>query len=147
MNNMKQGWDLDCHEGIEKVIEKFREELPNWWYSLGECQVSCDASCAPTSLSPDIGLIPQDERFNSGFHADVPQPSKLSHALLIVMHEALAAKARCAGNIAEADKYEEVATLVRIAKGCEHEPLEEEPGNLGALKEDESVLEEKGDLR
>ena len=113
----ENGWPLDCHHNIEKTIELFRKELPNWWYSLGECQVSCDASCAPTSLSPDIGLIPIDERFNSGFHVDVPQPSKLADALLIVMHGALAAKATATGDHEKAKKYQEVADLIMIARG------------------------------
>lgn len=42
--------------------------------------------------------IPADDRFNSGFHADVPQPSTLSEALLIVLHDALAAKAKAEGD-------------------------------------------------
>lgn len=114
-----QAWALDCHEGIEKVIARFRRELPNWWYSLGECQVSCDASCGPTSESEDIALIPQDERFNSGFHVDVPQPSKLSSALLILIYSALAAKARCSGDKALADKNQEVADTIMLAHGME----------------------------
>lgn len=121
----KQAWRLDCHEGIEKIIERFRKELPNWWYSLGECQVSCDASCAPTSESPDMSLIPQDDRFNSGFHVDMPQPSKLSSALLIVMHGALAAKARAAGDIEKAKKMQEVADTVMLAHGMEPEASSE----------------------
>lgn len=118
-------WPVDCHGGIEKIIAKFKQELPGWWYSLGECQISCDASCAPTSESRDISLIPQDDRFNSGFHVDVPQPSKLSSALLIVLHAALAAKARCAGNNEDADKMEEVAETIMLAHGMEIEEKED----------------------
>lgn len=86
-----QEWPDDCHTGIEGVIAEFKRRLPGWWYSLGECQVSCDASCAPTALSPDLDLIPGDERFNSGFHADLRQPSTLAEALRTVMNEALIA--------------------------------------------------------
>lgn len=113
----KNTWPDACHEGIEKVIARFREELPNWWYTVGECQISCDASCGPTSLSSDVDLIPSDERFNSGFHVDVPQPSKLSYALMIVMHQALAAKAKASGDIKESEKMQEVANLIMIAHG------------------------------
>ena len=73
-----QAWPHDCHTGIESAIAEFRTRLPGWWYSLGECQVSCDASCAPTSHSGDTALIALDERFNSGFHADLTQPSTLA---------------------------------------------------------------------
>lgn len=124
-NQDAQAWPDDCHSGIENVIARFKRDLPGWWYSLGECQVSCDASCAPTSESGDIALIPQDDRFNSGFHVDVPQPSKLSSALLIVLHAALAAKARCAGDEEQAVKMEEVAQTIMLAHGMNIEEKED----------------------
>lgn len=83
---------LPCEHRLEETIRRFREALPGWWFSLGECDVSCDASCAPTRQSPDLALIPLDDRFNSGFHADVPQPSTLADALSIVMMEAVTAR-------------------------------------------------------
>lgn len=92
MTDEGDAWPHDCHVGIELAIAEFRRRLPGWWYSLGECQVSCDASCAPTGLTPDIGLIPSDARFDSGFHADLRQPSTLAAALRTVMHEALIAR-------------------------------------------------------
>ncbi len=116
----------NCHTGIENVIARFKKELPGWWYSLGECQVSCDASCAPTSESKDIELIPQNENFNSGFHADVPQPSKLTSALLIVMHEALAAKAICARDFEYAEKMGDVAKTIMLAHGMKTGKNEED---------------------
>ena len=85
-------WPSDCHIGVEQAIAEFKERLPGWWFSLGECQVSCDASCAPTRESADIDLISFDDRFNSGFHIDLEQPSTLAAALREVMQEALKAK-------------------------------------------------------
>lgn len=126
MKNDRSGWPDDCHSGVENVIARFRRELPGWWYSLGECQVSCDASCAPTSESEDIGLIPHDDRFNSGFHVDVPQPSKLSSALLIVLHAALGARARCLGDAETAARMEEVTETIMLAHGMEIEKEEED---------------------
>ena len=82
-----------CEQHLETTIRQFRDALPGWWYSLGECDISCDASCAPTGKSADVALIPNDERFDSGFHVDVPQPSTLAQALLHVMGEAVAARA------------------------------------------------------
>lgn len=85
-------WPVDCHAGVEDAIAEFRRRLPGWWYSLGECQVSCDASCAPTRHSADIELIDFDRRFESGFHADLAQPNTLAASLRTVMAEALAAR-------------------------------------------------------
>lgn len=81
-----------AHQGIESAIERFKAALPGWWYTLGECERSCDASCAPTRESQDLALIPFDERFNSGFHCDLPQPSTLADALGAVAHLALLAR-------------------------------------------------------
>jgi hypothetical protein len=77
---------------IEQAIREFKTALPGWWYSLGECEVSCDASCAPTRQSPDLALIEKDARFDSGFHCDAEQPSTLAIALRDVMEQALKAK-------------------------------------------------------
>lgn len=85
---------LPAERGLEAMIARFREALPGWWYSLGECEKSCDASCAPTRESDDLALIPYDERFNSGFHCDLPQPSCLADALGAVMREAVIARRR-----------------------------------------------------
>lgn len=78
---------------LEDTIRQFRDALPGWWFSVCECDISCDASCAPTGKSPDLALIPQDERFNDGFHVDLAQPSTLAEALLHVMTEAVGARA------------------------------------------------------
>lgn len=77
-----------CEEGLERAIRQFRTALPGWWFSLGECDVSCDASCAPTRASSELALIPIDERFNEGFHVDLPHPSTLADALREVMVDA-----------------------------------------------------------
>lgn len=75
---------------LEAAIGEFKAALPGWWYSVCECQVSCDASCAPTVESPHINLIrDSDDAFDSGFHADLRQPSTLAEALRNVMNQAL----------------------------------------------------------
>jgi hypothetical protein len=85
-------WKTAPPTDLEATIAEFKSKLPGWWYSVCECQVSCDASCAPTVESPHIHYIenPRDP-FDSGFHADLPQPSSLAAALRDVMEQALAA--------------------------------------------------------
>jgi hypothetical protein len=88
-------WKETKADGLEQAIADFKEALPGWWFSVCECQVSCDASCAPTPESEDIYLIEQaGDAFDQGFHADLPQPSTLADALREVMRQALAAKGR-----------------------------------------------------
>lgn len=80
---------------LEAAIIEFKTKLPGWWYSVCECQVSCDASCAPTSESPDIERIKESgDQWDAGFHVDLPQPSTLAEALRDVMRQALEAKER-----------------------------------------------------
>src|SRR3546814_14222933 len=67
------GWQTSPATGLEQAIADFKAALPGWWFSVCECQVSCDASCAPTRERPDIALIEHDERFDLGFDADLPR--------------------------------------------------------------------------
>lgn len=89
-------WKAKPQFGLEAAIIEFKTALPGWWFSVCECQVSCDASCAPTTESPDVDLIERDRAFDSGFHADLPQPSTLAEALRDVMQQALASRERLA---------------------------------------------------
>lgn len=79
---------------LEAAIQRFKAQLPGWWFMVCECQVSCDASCAPTVESPHIDLIAVNPAFDSGFHADLAQPSSLAEALDNVRQQALAAIAK-----------------------------------------------------
>lgn len=85
-------WQTAPQSDLEAAIAEFKAALPGWWYSVCECQVSCDASCAPTAESEYITLITEaGDQFDAGFHADLRQPSTLAEALRTVMREALAA--------------------------------------------------------
>lgn len=87
-------WKRRPQNDIEAAIKELKTSLPGWWYSICECQVSCDATIAPTTESPDIGLIETaGDRFDAGFDVALPQPSTLAEALRHVTKEALSAKA------------------------------------------------------
>lgn len=92
-------WTKAPAEGLEAAIAEFKETLPGWWFSICECQVSCDATCAPTTASPDIALVhSEDARFDSGFRVDLPPPSTLADALRAVMRVALVGKGWATGD-------------------------------------------------
>lgn len=84
-------WQTAPATDLEAAIARFKTELPGWWFMVCECQVSCDASCAPTTESPHIDLIAANPAFDSGFHADLVQPSSLAAALDNVREQAIAA--------------------------------------------------------
>lgn len=93
-------WQTKPQDGLEAAILDFKLEFPGWWYSVCECQVSCDATIAPTTESEDIKFIDPREAayggegcpFNEGFSVDLPQPSTLADALRHVMRMAREAK-------------------------------------------------------
>lgn len=93
----KPEWHEKPQSDLEAAIAEFKAALPGWWYSVCECQVSCDASCAPTVESEHINLIQrkkggiefEEDPFDRGFHADLRQPSTLAVALRNVMNQAL----------------------------------------------------------
>jgi hypothetical protein len=84
-------WTTAPATDLEAAIAEFKAALPGWWFSVCECQVSCDASCSPTVESQHIALAKHGNAFDGGFHADLPQPSTLAAALRDVMAQALAA--------------------------------------------------------
>lgn len=76
---------------LAAAISAFRRELPGWWFTVGECSVSADASCGPDRTGPDAHLLKQ-RAFDNGFHADLPQPSSMAEALANVTAQAIAAR-------------------------------------------------------
>lgn len=84
-------WMVARATGLEYAIEQFKEVLPGWWYSVGECSVSCDASCGPDRTGPDATLL-SIRQFDDGFHSDLPQPSTMADALRDVTAQAIEAR-------------------------------------------------------
>ena len=83
--------------GLVDAIERLRRELPGWLFTIGECQVSCDATVFPMGDGEDADLIEYrgvEPRFDSGFDCDLRQPSTLADALHGAIDEALQARAK-----------------------------------------------------
>lgn len=78
-------------EELTKAIAEFESSLPGWWWSVGHCSVSRDASCGPDRNGPDAYLL-NDRLFDNGFHYD--GEGSLADSLREVMREALAEKAK-----------------------------------------------------
>ena len=90
------------HGDIVAAIARFERDLPGWWFSLGVCSVSSDASCGPPrgahaaagpdSEGPDRGLLAASQ-FDAGFHTDLVVGT-LEEALDQVRETALSARSR-----------------------------------------------------
>lgn len=89
-------WFTTPQDDLAAAIAELKAALPGWWYSVCECQLTCDATIAPTRQSPDIALVEARNSFDSGFDVALDQPSTLADALRHVTAEALAAKAALA---------------------------------------------------
>lgn len=71
------------------AIEEFERRLPGWWWSIGICSVSADASCGPDIAGPDADLLDYESRvFDEGFDCD-DRNGTLASSLCDVMKQAL----------------------------------------------------------
>lgn len=63
---------------LVSAISEFRAALPGWWFTVGECSVSCDAT-----VGPDRAYVqePYLSMFDAGFDGDLRQPSTMAEAL------------------------------------------------------------------
>lgn len=78
---------------LDEAIAKFRAELPGWWWTIGDCSVSADASCGPDRNGPDADLLGL-RVFDDGFHCDVRQPASPIDSLLNVLEQGKAERAK-----------------------------------------------------
>lgn len=81
------------YAGLEAAIEKLHRELPGWWWSLGNCHVSADATIGPDRTGPDAPLLRLKE-FDEGIDGSLLHPATCTEALLHAIELAKAAKAR-----------------------------------------------------
>jgi hypothetical protein len=77
-------------EELASAISEFEALLPGWWFTIGTCSISSDASCGPDIAGPDSDLLKLN-LFDVGFHCDGAKGSMAS-SLKEVMKDALAAR-------------------------------------------------------
>jgi hypothetical protein len=78
---------------LNEAVAIFERELPEWWWTVGQCKVSAHASAAPDYRVSD-DQIASDKRFDRGFHEDLKHTSQTftpADALLAVLKAAKAA--------------------------------------------------------
>jgi hypothetical protein len=77
---------------LANALAEFKEALPGWWWSVGSCRISADASCGPDRGGVDKSLL-SSIKFDSGFHVDLRDGTP-AEALRAVTQEALVARMR-----------------------------------------------------
>lgn len=70
--------------GLEAAIDRLYRELPGWWWSVGNCHVSADATIAPDRNGPDAHLLKFKE-FDEGIDGSLLHPASMAEA----MHNAI----------------------------------------------------------
>jgi len=104
--NGAEGWQPEGSENLMALldaIQRLEKELPGWWWSVGSCHVSADASIGPinrpwthASIGPDSAgrdaHLLEDKLFDGGFHCDLRQPATCAESLNQAIDEALAAR-------------------------------------------------------
>ena len=76
---------------LDEALRLFHAEFPGWWWKVGECHISCDATIAPDRCGIDEDLL-QYRTFDNGFAVDLRQPSTVADALLTAMAKARTAR-------------------------------------------------------
>lgn len=71
---------------LAAAIAEFEAALPGWWWSVGACSISRDASCGPDRTGPDADLLKLRE-FDEGFHHD--GKGDVADSLSLVMNYAV----------------------------------------------------------
>lgn len=93
---MNSGMPKQDATELAKAIAEFEEKLPGWWWSVGSCSVSRDASCGPDRNGPDAHLLTLRE-FDDGFHHD-DQEGTCAESLRLIMNWAIHRKAEVTEN-------------------------------------------------
>lgn len=73
-------WTANNTGDLAAAIAYFNSRLPGWWFSVGLCHVSADASCAPDSAGCDADLL-REKFFDEGFDLDLHPPATMADSL------------------------------------------------------------------
>ena len=84
-------------DDLSAAVKEFETALPDWWWSVGHCSLTRDASCGPDLNGDDAYLLklPNNTVFDEGFHCDDPNGT-LATSLRNVMQQGLEAKVKFA---------------------------------------------------
>lgn len=89
-------WQPEDTTALASAIKRCERELPGWWWSVGACHVSSDATVRTgrATVGPDVrgplNWILDDPVCDAGFDCDLRQPSSCADALNGAIDMALA---------------------------------------------------------
>jgi hypothetical protein len=70
---------------LDEAVTMFERELPDWWWSVAKCRISCHGNCGPDAAPgyrdrADYGISPIDVEIN--------HPTAPAELILALMAEA-----------------------------------------------------------
>lgn len=105
-------WVANNTGDLVAAIEYFHERLPGWWFSVGVCHVSADATVAPDSAGCDADLLRESTRyFDGGFDTALLPPATMADALRRATDIALLARDRYLVRNKVSDAIEALAAI------------------------------------
>ncbi len=87
---MSTSWQPEDVDDLASAIREFEAKLPGWWWSIGSCSVSRDATCGVDRTGPDGDLV-REPLFGDALSYDDPNGST-ADALRRVMADAIHAR-------------------------------------------------------
>jgi len=90
------GWQPEFKADLVTALARLERELPGWWWRVGACHVSADATIGPDSGGVDAWLLYLEETraFDEGIDCDLRQPATCGAALNGAIDKALELRAR-----------------------------------------------------
>ncbi|MEY9676060.1 hypothetical protein ABIE93_005994 [Bradyrhizobium elkanii] len=91
-------WTVENQVGdLPSAIAYFHSKLPGWWFSVGACHVSADATVCPDTAGSDDDLLRTGDDdvtkfFDTGFDVDLLPPATMADALIRATDLAFAAR-------------------------------------------------------
>lgn len=73
-------WQPERTSDLISAIARLERDLPGWWWRVGACHVSADATIGPDRIGPAAHLL-QLRGFDEGFDCDIRQPASVAEAL------------------------------------------------------------------
>lgn len=91
-------WTAEKQTGdLVAAIAYFNKHLPGWWFSVGACHVTADATVCPDTAGMDAWLFETGDKevtkfFDEGFDCDLYPPATMADALICVTDIAWSAR-------------------------------------------------------
>lgn len=83
---------IDGLKDLHWAVAALRHAMPGWWFSVGLCALSGDASIGPDFRAPNAPSKAIIDKYDAGFHADLQPGDGLRRMARALLHCIVQAK-------------------------------------------------------